>query len=280
MSIHDALNSASRFAASRWRAARLEGQAEEMRLWQLANEYRAFIGETGQVYLFEDYLKGLAPSPRPCVSTALQARRDTTSRRVLEFLLTALDESPAPDQRQSALVFIHLLDFIADTGQIDAVEDYVNNHLEHAPLAIAHFMTRAEAEDWLREVAEPPSPARILIGDEYYLVWYSRDEGARGMSRDFVVEPYLEELVARGIPPGTPAFETRVAAEEWLTRHPASPFAFVSIAGEHCLAVHHKRLNCHTLHPVASTLRQWEEKKRDADREKARDAAEDEGEGE
>lgn len=87
MSIHDALNSASRFAASRWRAARSEGNAEEMRLWSLANEYRAFIGATGQDYLFEDYLKGLAPSPRPHVSTALQARRDATSRGVLELLL-------------------------------------------------------------------------------------------------------------------------------------------------------------------------------------------------
>ncbi|MFY0578221.1 hypothetical protein ACN28S_31410 [Cystobacter fuscus] len=66
-----------------------------------------------------------------------------------------------------------------------------------------------------------------------------------------------------------------------MENHPASPFDFVSIAGEHYLAVHHKRLMRHTLHPVASALTEWEETKRAAERERARDAeAETEGGGE
>ncbi|WP_395849580.1 hypothetical protein [Cystobacter fuscus] len=279
MRIHDALISASRFAASQWQAARREGREEEKWLWPQVNEYRAFIGETGQVYLFEDYLGGIAPTPRPDVSPALDASKDATSHAVMRLLLKAFDETPEPEQKQSAAVFINLVNFIADTEQLAAVEDYVNNRLEYAPLAIAHFTRRDEAEAWLKGLAEPPSPARILIGDEYYLAWYSREENARDMYRDYIIEPYIEELAARGIPPATPTFETRAEAEGWLKNHPASPFAFVSIAGEHYLAVHHKRLMRHTLHPVASALTEWEETKRAAERERARDAkAEIEGE--
>ncbi|OJH40597.1 hypothetical protein BON30_15755 [Cystobacter ferrugineus] len=172
-----------------------------------------------------------------------------------------------------------MVNFIADTEQLAAVEDYINNRLDYAPLAIAHFTTRDEAEAWLKGLAEPPSPARILIGDEYYLAWSSREENVRGIYRDYIIEPYIEELAARGIPPSTPAFETRAEAEGWLKNHPASPFDFVSIAGEHYLAVHHKRLMRHTLHPVASALTEWAETKRAAERERAQGAAEETEEG-
>jgi hypothetical protein len=180
----------------------------------------------------------------------------------MELLLKVWDETPEPGQRQSVLVLIALLDFIADTGQVDAFEDYFTNRSEYAPLAMACFTTRDEAEAWLKGLAEPPSPARIIIGDEYHLVWASREEGTRSITRDHVIEPYLEALTARGIPPASPAFEARAEAEAWLTNHPPSPFGFVSIAGERYLAVHHKRLNRHTLHPVASALTEWEEEKK------------------
>ncbi|HEX8825718.1 MAG TPA: hypothetical protein VF794_37760 [Archangium sp.] len=271
MSIHDTLNSASRFAASQWRAAGIEGRKEEQRLWAQVSVYRDFLGATGQAYLFEDYLKGIAPRPRPHVSTALGVRQDGTSQKVLALLLRAFDETP---EKQLVSVLIHLLNFIVDTGQLGACEDYINNRLDYAPLAIAHFTTRDEAEAWHRGLVEPPSPADILIGDEYYLAWYSRENNARGMYRDYMLEPYVEELTARGIPPTSPSFETRAEAEEWLKKHPASPFDFVSIAGEHYLAVHHKRLERHSLHHVASTLTEWEEeKKRAAEREKTQDGA-------
>ncbi len=254
-------------------AAGLEGRKEEQRLWIQVNAYRDFIMATGQVYLFEDYLAGVAPTSRPHVSTALGARPDTTSQRVMALLLKAFDETPEPEQKQSVSLLIHQVNFIADTGQLEACEDYIHNRLDYAPLAIAHFTTREEAEAWLMGPAEPPSPADILIGDEYYTAVYSREDNVRFMSRDYVIEPYIEELAAEGIPPTAPAFETRAEAEECLKSHPASPFDFVSIAGEHYLAVHHKRLNRHTLHPVASTLTQWEEQKRVVEREEARYAA-------
>ncbi len=279
MSIHDTLLSASRFADSRWRAARAAGREEEKRLWSYVKECRAYIGETGQVYLFEDYLKGIAPSARPHMSTTIEARQDETWRRVMELLLRAFDEASEPEQKQSAFVLVQLINFVADTEQSEAVGDYVHNRLEYAPLAIAHFTTRQEAEAWLKGLSEPPSPARILIGDAYFLVWSSREDNARGMSRDYVLEPYMEALVVRGIPPTTPSFQTRMEAGEWLKNHPAAPFVFVAIAGEHYLAVHHKGLKRHSLHPVATALTEWEEKKRAAEREMAQDVAtEDEAE--
>lgn len=280
MSIYDSLTSASRFASSRWRATQPEGRDEEGRIWRHANEYRDFIYETGQVYVFEDYLKGIAPQPRPHVSTVLNARQDAViSQRLMELLLRDFDETSEPEQKQSASVLIHLINFIADTGQLDACEDYINNRLDYAPVAIAHFTTRDEAEAWMKGPAEPPSPANILIGDEYYQSVYDRENNTRGMYRNHIIEPYIGELAARGIPPTTPSFGTRAEAEAWLKDHPASPFEFVSIAGQHYLAVHHKRLKRHTLHPVASALTQWEEMKRAAEREKVQDA-ETEGEDE
>jgi len=281
VSIFDSLNSAARFTSSQWRAAGFDGRKEEQRLWAQMNVYRDFIDATGQAYLFEDYLKGIAPTVRPHVSTALESRKDAaTSQRVMELLLKAFDEPTAPDQQQSASTLIHLINFIADTGQIDACEDYVNNRLDYAPLAIAHFRTRDEAETWLKGPTEPPSPASILIGDVYYQTVYDREDNTRFMYRDYMIEPYIEGLVASGMPPTTPSFGTRAEAEAWLTDHPAAPFAFVSIAGEHYLAVHHKRLKRHTLHHVATALAEWEERKRAVEQEKAQDGAESEGEDE
>ncbi len=282
MSIHDSLNSAARFAASQWRTAGLEGRKEEQRLWAQVNVYRDFISATGQAYLFEDYLKGSAPMPSPHASTALDACQNAvTSQRVMELLLNAFDAVTEPEQQQSASILVHLINFIADTGQLDDCEDYVNNRLDYAPLAIAHFTARDEAESWLKSPTEPPSPSFILIGDEYYQAVYEREDNTRFMYRDYMIEPYIEGLAARGIPPTTPSFGTRAEAETWLKDHSAAPFDFVSIAGEHYLAVHHKRLKRHTLHHVASALKKWEEMKRTAEREKAQDTtAETEGEGE
>jgi hypothetical protein len=259
VSIYETLAHASRFAADRWRAAGREGREEEQRLWIQVRSYRDFIHETGQVYLFEDYLQGTAPTPRPHVSTALKARQEGTSQRVMALLLHAFDATP---EKQLASILIHLVNFIADTGQLEDCEDYINNRLDYAPIAIAHFTTRDEAEAWLKGLAEPPSPADILIGDDYYTAVYTREDNIRDIYRHDIIEPYIEgEIAASGIPPTSPSFATRAEAEDWLKNHPASPFGFVSIAGEHYFAVHHKRLKRHTLHHVASTLAKWEEKK-------------------
>lgn len=278
MSIYETLASASRLIASRRQEAVSEGREEEQRLWIQVRTHGDFVRETGQVYLFEDYLKGIAPTPRPYVSTALKAHQEATSQRVMALLLKAYEETP---EKQSVSILIHLVNFIADTGQIEDCEDYINNRLDYAPVAIAHFTTRDEAEAWLKGLAEPPSPANILIGDEYYTAVYEREDNIRYISLQYIIEPYLEgEIAEKGIPPTSPSFETRAEAEEWLKNHPTSPFGFVSIAGEHYFAVHHQRLMHHTLHHVASTLTAWEEKKKALAREQAQEAEESDGEDE
>ncbi|NTX56846.1 hypothetical protein HR086_36685 [Myxococcus sp. CA039A] len=169
-------------------------------------------------------------------------------------------------------LLIALLNFIAETGQIEEAEDFFSHHLDLAPVAIAHFTCHEEAEAWLKGSAEPPSPARILIGDEYYQFWYDREDNTRGMYRDYPIEPALEALTARGIPQQRPSFATRAEAEAWLMSHPANPYSFVAIAGEHYFAVHHPRLRRHSLHHVASALSAWEERKKAVEREAALEA--------
>ena len=137
MDILDSLNSASRFAAERWQAARREGREEDTLLWMRVSELRAFVGETGQVHGLETYMGAGPPPMPPPVSSALAARGDTVSPRLMGLLLRAFGEAPEPQQKQSALMLIGMLNFLADTGQLDTVEDYVNHRLEYAPLAIA-----------------------------------------------------------------------------------------------------------------------------------------------
>lgn len=272
MKIYETLADAARFAALRWQAAVSQGREEEKRLWSYVGESRSFVHVTGQIYRFEDYLKGLAPGVSPQAGPALKAGKGAFSRPAVELLIEVLDETPAPEQKQCVRILIALIDFIADTGQIDDVEDFFINHQQYAPIAVARFSSRDEAEEWLKGVAEPPSPAYILVGDDYYQVWYMREDSSRGMYREYVIEPIIEALTAGGAQPGAPSFHTRTEAEEWLKIHPATPEAFVVIAGEYYLAVHHKRLRCHTLHHVASALKGWEERKREVEREASMEA--------
>lgn len=266
MKIFEPLSRAGQFAGAQWRSAHSAGRTEESELWRYLNEQYTFIHQLGQAYQFEDYLQTLPTTPSPDVSAAVDSRQEARSRRALKLALKVLEEAPVLEYAQDARVLINLCNFLADTGQTADFEDFFDHRLDYAPLAMTSFATIEEAEAWLKEPTEPPSPCRVLVGDEYYLAWYSRTDGSRNLSRDFTIEPYIEELVARGIPATTPSFQSREEAKAWLANHPASPFGFVTIAGEYHLAVHHKRLKRHTLHPVALSLNQWEAAKSAAER--------------
>ncbi|HZI07684.1 MAG TPA: hypothetical protein VEZ71_26945 [Archangium sp.] len=272
MKIFETLADAARFAGSRWQAALAQGREDEKRLWRYVGESRNFVHVTGQIYRFEDYLEGLAPGAPSRRSPALNAGKGAFSRPAAEMLLGILDEVPEPEQKQHVRVLIALLDFIADTGQLDELEDFFIHHHQYAPIAVARFSSREEAEKWLKGTTEPPSPAHILIGDDYYQFWYMREDNTRGMYREYVIEAAIAALTAKGIPPGAPSFPSRTEAEEWLRSHPANPEAFVVIDGEHYLAVHHKRLQLHTLHHVASALNEWEEHKKKVALEESEEA--------
>ena len=195
----------------------------------------------------------------------------------MALLLKTLDETADLEEKQLALVLINLLNYVANSGQYDALEGYLEKLRSGSPPPVtASFATRDEAEEWLRSLPEPPSRAYVLIGDEYHEVWYSREDGDRGIAREYVLEPILEDSSKRGLPPAVASFNTRDEAEAWLAKHPASPLAVVSIAGEQHLAVHHEELNRHSLHSIIPSLKEWkeweEEKRRAAERQKELDA--------
>ncbi|MCP3142110.1 hypothetical protein [Pyxidicoccus xibeiensis] len=269
--IHDALAETAILIASRRQAANLKGLAEEEKLWLYLRTLSYFVNVTGQVYRFEDALEEMGDVGQRYVSARMSAHTNTCAQQAVELLLNSLSETPSPEQ-QHVLVLVALINFIADTGQVDEVEDFFNHLLDLAPVTVAHFISHEEAEAWLKGSAEPPSPARILIGDEYYQFWYEREDNTRGMCLDYAIEPALEALTARGIPSQRPSFATRAEAEAWLMSHPANPYSFVEIAGEHYFAVHHPRLKRHSLHHVASALNAWEERKKVVEREAALEA--------
>jgi hypothetical protein len=244
---------------------------EEVALWRYVREHQFFILRTGQVYRFEDYRRSLDPERTSFVSAAFSTREDAVSQQAMALLVRTLEETTEPEQKQLMHILIDLLNFIAETGQHDEFDEHRRTFHEAPPLTLAHFGTREQAEAWLKGLAEPPSEAYILIGDEYYVVWYSREDGVRGLHRDYVMEQWLEAFTSKGLPAAVASFNTREEAEQWLKSHPVPPMSFVTIAGEHHLVAYHRRLARHTLHPLSS-LKDWQaEKKRRAQEPEAAD---------
>ncbi len=268
MRTYDDLAGAAALIAARREAAHAKGYAEEETLWRYLRTLCDFVHVTGQVYSFEDFLKEAAtglPHARPSLNAPVGSHAQLSR----ELLRTLFEEPCEADEKQYVLVLIGLLHFITETRQAQEADDFFSHLLEYAPVAIAYFPTREEAEAWLNGVTALPSPARILIGDEYYQFWYMREDNTRGMYRDHAIEPELEALAAQGLPSQAPSFSTRAEAEIWMREHPACPYAFVIIAGERYFAVHHRRLKRHSFHPVAAVLDAWEKRKRAVELEMA-----------
>lgn len=168
MRIHEALVDAATLISSWRQAAHSAGRVEEERLWLYLCALSDFVRVTGQVYRFEDSLKAAVSSEPHHISARLGEYGEMFAQRAVELLLEILDQVKGPEQRQRVPLLVALVHFIADTGQMTEAESFFINWQEYAPVAIAHFASREQAEEWLRGVAEPPSPAYILVGDEYY----------------------------------------------------------------------------------------------------------------
>ena len=252
MPIHDLFSEAQVLIGAMRQAAEAAGKGDEVALWRYVREHRFFIMRTGQDYRFEDYLRSLDPARGSYVRAPFTERADPTSRQAMALLLRTLEGTVDPDRKRLVSVLVEMLNFLAASGQYDAFADYLENAHTGIPWAIAWFDTRAEADTWLNSLQEPPSSAYILVGDDYYSVWYSREEDERRFSCDDAMEPLIEDFVKGGLPPSVASVNTREDAREWLKSHPALPLAVVTIAGERHLAAYHKRLNRHTLHPLES----------------------------
>lgn len=273
MRIPDLLNEALLLIGNRQEAAESAGKGEEVALWRHLREHWNFIVTTGQVYVFEDYLVGLDPARPSYVSTVFTSRADAVSQQAMAMLLRTLDEMADPERKLRLLIFVELLNFIAATDQQEALARYREDSRSDAPPpVIAFFATREEANAWLNHLAAPPSYGHVMIGDEYYEIWYSREDNVRELLRGYVMEYFLEDFESKPLPFPAASFNTREEAMEWLANHPASPTALVTIAGEYYHAVYHKKFNRHTLHSLSGLREEREKRKAEQQRQEDEEA--------
>jgi hypothetical protein len=257
MTIFDLLNEGLLLGCNLQRAAESTEKGEEIDLWQHIREHWNFTVTSGQAYVFEDYLSGLDPARTSYVSTAFNARADEVSQQAMAMLLRTLDEMAEPERKRGLLTLINLLNFIAATDQQEALARYREESRSDAPPpVIAFFDTREEADTWLNQLAAPPSYGHVMIDEEYYSIWYSREDNVRDLVRGYLIEYFLDAFESKPLPPPAASFNTREEAMEWLANHPASPTVLVTIVGEYYHAVYYKKFNRHTLHALSS-LREW-----------------------
>jgi hypothetical protein len=262
VTIYEILSDAEVLLISRWRETRL---AENEKLYRFVLEAGFYIWRTGQIYRFEDYLQ------RP-VSERIRAaeaewpgeeREDVEEARAI--LSQLRDDMPSEEEKHLVQVIIDRFGFIHSMGQCDEFSDYLATFYRNPEPVIAHFDTRAEAEAWLENLEEPPSSGYILLGEEYHEFFYSRERGVRGIRREYMLERFIESTTSRGLPEPVATFDTRAEAEAWWANQPTPPYwVYVKVAGEHHLAVHHRKIDRRTLHPL-SILEGWEEEKKRID---------------
>jgi hypothetical protein len=262
MWIHDSVTDALLLLGRLREAAARAGEDTEVALWRYIREYVFFVSRTGQEYRFEDYLKGLDPARTSPVSAALASSADPMSQQATSLLLRTLGGLTDPGEKQLILILIDTMNFVASSGQGGEFEDYLKSYYSDAPPALAYFETRAEAESWLLSASEPTSWAQILIGNAYFEAWYYRDTNERRLLRSNIIELFLEDFARKGLPAAVASFHTHEEAQEWLKAQSTAPMSFINIGGESYLAVRQKRLDRHSLHHVASTLKAWEEEKK------------------
>jgi hypothetical protein len=272
MRIHDVLNGALLLIGNQQQAAESTGRNEDVAAWRYLRDIWCFTISTGRVYVFDDYLAGLDPARTSYVSTAFNAHADAMAHQGMALLLRTLDELTDPVRKEYVLVLIDLLNFIAASGLHEAFEDHLREFYSLPPPALAFFNTREEADAWLHSVPEPPSGGNVLIGDEYFELWYSRDDGFRELLHNHVTELFLDDYTSKPRPPAAASFNTREEAMEWLTRHPASPMALVTIAGEDHHAVFHKKFNRHTLHSISRLKEERAKRKAEQEQQENEDA--------
>jgi hypothetical protein len=172
--------------------------------------------------------------------------------------LAEMGITPQSQEQQEFLdVIFDALLFIEATGQTYAFEDY-RKHLvsDDPPRVVASFNTREEADAWLREHADPPSSAYILVADQYHHLIYIREKNHRRLFPHPVLEYYLGARMREGLPPPVASFATRVEAEAWLQGQVVPPRqTVIQISGEPYLAVYHSNINHRSIYPFSLATR-------------------------
>jgi hypothetical protein len=163
------------------------------------------------------------------------------------------EESQSPEEKEQFLLAFDALRFISDLGQSYAFERYREYCAANGPpLVIAAFNTREEADAWLNNQAEPPHQASVLIGGRYFVAVHIPETNHRAFLQNTMLEWYLADMIAEGLPPPVATFTTFEEATAWLHGQPEPPRqVFITIAGEYYLAVYHYKVNLRALYPIS-----------------------------
>ncbi|MCY1077765.1 hypothetical protein [Archangium lansingense] len=215
--------------------------AEERKLLQIASGAVAFLSNTGQLYRFEDFRKGLQPGHVRSLAFA----------DVIHYLEQRRAQTQSAEDKETLRGASDALVFIESSGQHEGLEDYLGYWRSSTlPPVIAAFETLEQADAWLEHQTVPPYKARVLIGDEYHVVSATREDREWPFAPYPVVAEFIENRLEKGLPPVVATFDTREQAEAWLAALPDPPrHAFITIDGKHHVAACWKNVNRRAIYP-------------------------------
>ena len=215
--------------------------SEERKLLQVASGAVAFLSNTGQLYRFEDFRKGLQPGQVRSLSFA----------DVIRYLEKRRAQVQSAEDKETLGAASEALVFIEYSGQHEGLEDYLDYWRSSTlPPVIATFETLEQANTWLEHQPDPPYKARVLIGNEYHAVLATREDREWPLVPIPVVGQFIEDQLEKGLPPVVAAFDTHEQAEAWLAAFPEPPrHAFISIGGKHHVAACWKNVNHRAIYP-------------------------------
>ncbi|MFY2562623.1 head protein [Corallococcus terminator] len=172
---------------------------------------------------------------------------------VQEVLGRLLEESRSPEEKEKLNTAMDVFEFIFETGQSGAVDDYRQSlEVRAPPLVSASFDTREEANAWLQAHPAPLNGAKVLVGDEYFNVVHFRDKDLRYLPPSPVLKFYLQRIEQEGLPPPVATFDTVEQARAWVDSQPEPPRqVLILIAGAPHLVAYHYRVNVRAIYPMS-----------------------------
>ncbi|WP_375765311.1 hypothetical protein NR798_26725 [Archangium gephyra] len=215
--------------------------AEERKLLEIASGAVAFLSNTGQLYRFEDFRKGIQPNQVRSLSFA----------DVIHYLEQRRARVQSAEDKETLQGASEALVFIEASGQHEGLEEYLHYWRSHTlPPVIAAFATLEDAERWLEHQPVPPHKARVLIGGEYHVVFATREDREWPFVPYPVVAEFIENQLEKGLPPVVATFDTREQAEAWLAALSDPPrHAFITVGGQHHVAAYWKNVNHRAVYP-------------------------------
>ncbi|EPX56836.1 hypothetical protein D187_007271 [Cystobacter fuscus DSM 2262] len=147
---------------------------KEKELLLVAIDAIRFISSTGHSYDFEDYRKSLSAHEPPPVVAVFKTREEADAW---------LHAHPKPPHLTYVLIgdAYYMVVYLRDPdrrslGPHPALAYHLQEMLEAGlPPAVATFNTRAEADAWFGQQADPPAQSVIQIGNEPYLAVHHRN---------------------------------------------------------------------------------------------------------